>query len=261
VTETSSREQASVVFMGRGSFRMQAVGAPGLNELAIPNRASDIPTERIFRVKGDDAFLALPLRAPAVVQPWRAASKGALIGLGGVMFALGMLVTSPAAHSWLRVGRRPVQVVATPVAPVAVAPIAVAPVTAPVAVAPVTAPIVVAVAAPEPAAAPAPVRLKAVALKLAGAPRARVVRPTRAKHPAEAATGGPLPEARSRPRSGSIRSPTDGRFARSSQMTPKRIMASQSLTDSLATRWRASPKERVTLFSSDGTRTNGIRSR
>jgi hypothetical protein len=203
VTETSSREQASVVFMGRGSFRMQAVGAPGLNELAIPNRASDIPTERIFRVKGDDAFLALPLRAPAVVQPWRAASKGALIGLGGVMFALGMLVTSPAAHSWLRVGRRPVQVVATPVAPVAVAPIAVAPVTtpvavapvtAPVAVAPVTAPIVVAVAAPEPAAAPAPVRLKAVALKLAGAPRTRVVRPMRAKHPAEAASGGPLPE-------------------------------------------------------------------
>jgi hypothetical protein len=178
---------------------MQAVGAPGLNELAIPNRASDIPTERIFRVKGDDAFLALPLRAPAVVQPWRAASKGALIGLGGVMFALGMLVTSPAAHSWLRVGRRPVQVVATPVAPVtvapvAVAPVAVAPVIAPIAVAPVTAPIVVAVAAPELAVAPAPVRLKAVAPKLAGAPRARVVRPPRAKHPAEAATGGPLPE-------------------------------------------------------------------
>jgi hypothetical protein len=185
VTEPSSGEQANVVFMGRGSFRMQAVGAPGLNDLAIPNRASDIPTERIFRVKGDDAFLSLPLPAPAAVQPWRAASKGALIGLGGVMFALGMLVTSPAAHSWLRVGRPPVQVVATPVAPVTVAPVAVAP---------VTAPIVVAVAAPEPAEAPAPARLQAVAAKLARAPRARVLRPLRAKHPAEAATGSPLPE-------------------------------------------------------------------
>jgi hypothetical protein len=208
VAEPSSSEQANVVFMGRGSFRMQAVGAPGLNELAIPNRASDIPTERIFRVKGDDAFLSLPLPAPAVVQPWRAASKGALIGLGGVMFALGMLVTSPAAHAWLRVGRPPVQVIATPVAPVTLAPvtvapvalapvtapIAVAPVAAPVAVAPVTAPIVVAVAAPEPAEAPAPARLQAVAPKLARAPRARAVRPVRAKPPAEAATGGPLSE-------------------------------------------------------------------
>jgi hypothetical protein len=204
VSEPFSSEQASVVFLGRESFRMQAVGAPGLNDLAIPNRASDIPTERIFRVKGDDAFLSLPLPAPAVVQPWRAASKGALIGLGGVMFALGMLVTSPAAHSWLRVGRPPAQVSPTPVAPVTVAPVAVAPVTAPavaapviapIAVAPVTAPIVVAVAAPEPAVAPAPARLPAVAPKLARTPRARVVRPMmRAKHPAEAATGGPLPE-------------------------------------------------------------------
>ncbi len=196
MTEPSSSEQASVVFMGRGSFRMQAVGGPGLNDLAIPSRASDIPTERIFRAKGDDAFLALQLPAPAVVQPWRAASKGAVIGLGGVMFALGMLVTSPAAHSWLRVGRPPVQVVATPVAPVTVAPVAVVPVTAPVAAAPVTAPIVVAVAAPEPAVAPAPARLPAVvAPKLARVPRARVSRPMmRAKHPAEAATGGPLPE-------------------------------------------------------------------
>ena len=198
MTEPSSSEQANVVFMGRGSFRMQAVGGPGLNEVAIPNRASDIPTERIFRVKGDDAFLSLPLPAPAAVQPWRAASKGALIGLGGVMFALGMLVTSPAAHSWLRVGRPPVQVIATPVAPVAVAPVpapvAAAPVPAPVVAAPVSAPIVVAVSPPEPAVAPASARLQAVAPKLARAPRARVVRPMRAKHPAEAATGGPLPE-------------------------------------------------------------------
>ena len=191
MTESSSSEQASVVFMGRESFRMQAVGAPGLNDLAIPNRASDIPTERIFRVKGDDAFLDLPLPAPAAVHPWRAASKGALIGLGGVMFALGMLVTSPAAHSWLHVGRPPAQVVATPAAPpaVVVAPVAVAP----VAVAPVTAPIVAA-AAPEPVAAPAPARLQAVAPKPARVPHARVARPMRAKHAAEAATGGPLPE-------------------------------------------------------------------
>jgi hypothetical protein len=195
VTESSSSEQANVVFMGRGSFRMQAVGGPGLNELAIPNRASDIPTERIFRTKGDDALLALQLPAPAAVQRWRAASKGALIGLGGVMFALGMLVTSPAAHSWLRVGRPPVQVVAPPVAPVTVAPVTVAPIAvAPVAVAPVTAPIVVAVAAPEPAVAPAPARPRAVAPKPARAPRARVLRPLRAKHRAEAATGGALPE-------------------------------------------------------------------
>jgi hypothetical protein len=195
VTEPSNSEQASVVFMGRGSFRMQAVGAPRLNELAIPNRASDIPTERIFRAKGDDAFLSWPLPAPAAVQRWRAASKGALIGLGGVMFALGMLVTSPAAHAWLRAGRPPAQVVATAVAPVAAAPVpapvAVAPVSAPIVATPVSAPIVVAVAAPEPAVAPA--RPQA-APKLARAPRARAVRPMRAKHPAEAATAGALPE-------------------------------------------------------------------
>ena len=196
MTEPSSSEQASVVFMGRGSFRMEAVGAPGLNELAIPNRASDIPTERIFRAKGDGAFLSMPLPASAVVHPWRSASKGALIGLGGLMFALGMLVTSPAAHAWLRIGRRSAQVTSVPVAaPVAVAPVAVAPVIAPVGP-PVAGPIVVAVAAPEPEVAPAPARRAAVvaAPKLARAPRARVVRPGHAKHPAEAATGGPPPE-------------------------------------------------------------------
>jgi hypothetical protein len=193
VTEPSSSEQASVVFMGRGSFRMQAVGAPGLDDVAIPNRASDIPTERIFRVKGDNPFLSMPLPAPVVVQPWRSASKGALIGLGGLLFGLGMLVTSPAAHSWLRSGRRPVQVVAAPVAPpVAATPVAPPPVIAPV-IAPVAAPIVVAVAAPELFAAPAPTRtrLQAAAPRIA---RARAVRPARAKHPAEATTGGPLPE-------------------------------------------------------------------
>jgi len=196
VTESSSREQASVVFMGRGSFRMEAVGAPGLNELAIPNRASDIPTERIFRAKGDSAFLSMPLPAPAVVDPWRSASKGALIGLGGLMFVLGMLVTSPAAHSWLRIDRPPAQVVSTPIAtPVAVTSVAPAPVIAPV-IAPLAGPIVVAVAAPETAVAPAAGSGAAAAAtsKLARAPRARIVRSVHAKRPAEAGTGGPLPQ-------------------------------------------------------------------
>ena len=41
-------EQDNVVFMGRRSFRMEIAGVPGGNELAIPMRASEIPTERIF---------------------------------------------------------------------------------------------------------------------------------------------------------------------------------------------------------------------
>lgn len=188
MTETSS-EQASVVFMGRGSFRMEAVGAPGLHELAIPSRASDIPTERIFRVKGDSAFLPVALPAPVAVHPWRSASKGALIGLGGVMFALGMLVMSPAAHSWLRLGPRSVPIAPATVLPT---PVVAAPVIVPAAPAPIepVEPIVVA-AAPAPVAAPA---RRVVVPKSSQTKRARAVRPLRAKRPAEAATGGPLPE-------------------------------------------------------------------
>ena len=84
-------EQDNVVFMGRRSFRMEIAGGPRSNELAIPTRASGVPTERIFDADRDRGAWAA--RAAAALQPARLRSNGTLIALCATTFVLGIAVT------------------------------------------------------------------------------------------------------------------------------------------------------------------------
>jgi hypothetical protein len=96
VTESSDTDQASVVFLGRESFRMQVVGAPAAatNVGAIPSRTWETPTERIFERR----------KAPRVLQPvpgWATGSspaptltKTTIVGVGFITFACGVLVAT-----------------------------------------------------------------------------------------------------------------------------------------------------------------------
>jgi hypothetical protein len=164
VIEPSSSEQASVVFMGRRSFRMEIgtlAGATGSNEMAIPISASEVPTERIF---GLDRARLFQTASTLATSPRSAftASKGLLIGLCLAAFTFGILLTSTVDRS------RPVGAQPMAAQPVAAQPVAAQPVArvqqpppAPPPVAPMVAPsvepIVVAVAPPAPELeAPAP---------------------------------------------------------------------------------------------------------
>lgn len=105
--ESSSGEQGSVVFLGRRSFRMEVGTLAGTNELAIPTRASDISTERIFRLDrrhvsdrrkaGQAAPVALPAAPLASTV-----SRPTLVGLCVATFAFGILLT------WTAVRSRPI---------------------------------------------------------------------------------------------------------------------------------------------------------
>jgi hypothetical protein len=158
VIEPSGSGQASVVFLGRRSFRMEVGTLMGTNELAIPMSASDVPTERIF---GSDRARVFQAATELAETPRSAftASKGVLIGLCLMAFTLGILLTStvdrarpmPSPPPLARVQELSpalpsAEPIVVPVPPPAVAPVAVAPVAvAPAAVAPAD-PIVVAAA-------------------------------------------------------------------------------------------------------------------
>jgi hypothetical protein len=100
VIDRSSSEQASVVFLGRRSFRMEAGTLQSANELAIPRSASDVTTERIFGVDRERVFEAASM-LPAARSAFMV-SKGPLIGLCLATFACGILVTSTVnrTRSW-----------------------------------------------------------------------------------------------------------------------------------------------------------------
>jgi len=163
VIEPSNRYQASVVFLGRRSFRMETGSMPVAEEIAIPKRASEIPTERIFRPKSVIDFQSLvPMSVPESRQR-TSVSKVALIGLGAMAVALGMLMTSSAARPLVRGGvdhKPEVAAVQPPAAPV-----------------PLVEPIVVAAAPLELDFPP----LAAAVSPPARAPRVRAVRAVRAK--------------------------------------------------------------------------------
>ena len=88
-------EQDNVVFMGRRSFRMEIAAGSGNNELAIPTRASEIPTERIFGAERDRVFRAA---AAASSRPIRGSSNLTLVALCLTTFAFGIALTLTFTH-------------------------------------------------------------------------------------------------------------------------------------------------------------------
>jgi hypothetical protein len=109
-------EQDNVVFMGRRSFRMEIAAGPGGNELAIPTRASEIPTERIFGAERDRVFRAAA--ASSAARPTRGISNITLVALCLTTFAFGIALTLTFTH---RVAPHPA-IEGAPIAPVAATP-------------------------------------------------------------------------------------------------------------------------------------------
>jgi hypothetical protein len=88
-------EQDNVVFMGRRSFRMEIAAGPHSNELAIPMRASSVPTEKIFEADRDrGTWMERAAAANAALQPARLKSSGtSVIALCVTTFVLGIALT------------------------------------------------------------------------------------------------------------------------------------------------------------------------
>ncbi len=167
-------EQDNVVFMGRRSFRMEIAAGPHGNELAIPMRASSVPTEKIFEADRDRGAWIDRAAAAASLRPARLRSSGtSVVALCATTFVLGIALT-------LTFGGR----AAPRRAPVAARPAEVA-VPAP---AQAPAPASTVVVQPMPVAAPTDAEL------LAGFPLAPPRRPL--AKPARAARPGPVRAAR-----------------------------------------------------------------
>jgi hypothetical protein len=120
VIESPDTDQASVVFMGRKSFRMQVVGAPAAatGAGAVPVGTWDTPTERIFERRRSPQ-VAWPPPTPAAP----AMGKSTVVGIALVTFACGVLVATAVdrlrPHAFERMGRidvaqAPPAVAATP---------------------------------------------------------------------------------------------------------------------------------------------------
>jgi hypothetical protein len=117
-------EQDNVVFMGRRSFRMEIAAGPRRNELAIPMRASSVPTEKIFEADRDRAGWAT---AAAALQPAKLKSNGtSVVALCVTTFVLGialtLTLTGRAAPRRAPAPAQPAQVVAPAQGPAATPP-------------------------------------------------------------------------------------------------------------------------------------------
>lgn len=88
-------EQDNVVFMGRRSFRMEIAGGPRSSELAIPMRASGVPTEKIFEADRGREEWTRKATAAEALQPSRLRSNNgtSIIALCVTTFALGIALT------------------------------------------------------------------------------------------------------------------------------------------------------------------------
>lgn len=155
-------EQDNVVFLGRRSFRMEVVGQPDEEEMAIPTPVHATSTQKLFMSDDGDALRDATSRAPAA----RGISRLTLIAMCAATFIFGVAVTLTFGH---RAEKR------APAAPVVVrVPVVVAPAPAPI---PEPAPVVVsrplAKSMPTVHARPAPVK-----------PAPRAVRRTPAPPPA-----------------------------------------------------------------------------
>jgi hypothetical protein len=81
--------QDSVVFMGRRSFRMELVEAPGEDAPGVPRRSSEIPTEKIFDRDRDAAAEAVL----ASLRSKKGVSSTTLVTLCSTTFVLGIALT------------------------------------------------------------------------------------------------------------------------------------------------------------------------
>jgi len=88
-------EQDNVVFMGRRSFRMEIAGGPRSSELAIPMRASGVPTEKIFEADRGREEWTRKATAAEALQPsrLRPSNGTSIIALSVTTFALGIALT------------------------------------------------------------------------------------------------------------------------------------------------------------------------
>ena len=87
-------EQDNVVFMGRRSFRMEIAAGPHTGELAIPMRASAVPTEKIYEADRGREEWTRKAAAAAALQPSKLRSNGtSVIALCSTTFALGIALT------------------------------------------------------------------------------------------------------------------------------------------------------------------------
>jgi len=183
VIESSDTGQASIVFMGRDSFRMQVTDAG-----AIPSTIWDGATARIIERRKHDRrqaprVAAEPEEESLPVPP----ARNTIIGIALMTFACGVMVATAFNQFPLR-GGSPVQAAAvtpTPQAPaVVVQPLPKpAPPPAPV-VAPVAAPIAEVVSQPEADPRPEQPEQPTVVAKAKPAPRAVVARAVHPRRPA-----------------------------------------------------------------------------
>ena len=87
-------EQDNVVFMGRRSFRMEIATGPRSSELAIPMRASAVPTEKIFEADRGREEWTRKAATAAALQPSKLRSNGtSAIALCVTTFVLGIALT------------------------------------------------------------------------------------------------------------------------------------------------------------------------
>ena len=82
------------MFMGRRSFRMEIAAGPRSSELAIPMRASAVPTEKIFEADRGREEWTRKAATAAALQPSKLRSNGtSAIALCVTTFVLGIAVT------------------------------------------------------------------------------------------------------------------------------------------------------------------------
>jgi hypothetical protein len=199
VIESPDTNQASVVFLGRKSFRMQVVGAPAAatGAGAVPVGTWDTPTERIFERRRSPPAAWPPPATPSTP----ALGKTTVVGIALITFASGVLVATAvdrvrphlprAAHA--DVGQPAPAPAATPAAAATVAnderaakPVAAAAPTP----APATAPTPLAAGGPivQPLPPPPPEPLPALAAPVAAAGAARPVQAKAKARPAPTPT-------------------------------------------------------------------------
>ncbi|HXT99386.1 MAG TPA: hypothetical protein VN903_00240 [Polyangia bacterium] len=95
--ESSDPGQASIVFLGRESFRMQVVGTPAIagSGGAIPSEVWEGKTVRIIERRNSDRDRRKPRRAePVVESPALTPARNTVIGIALMTFACGVMVAT-----------------------------------------------------------------------------------------------------------------------------------------------------------------------
>jgi hypothetical protein len=198
VSEYSDTAQASIVFMGRESFRMEVVGKPALADDtgAVPTAYRETPTERIIERRRTNERRRSPPRALAgQAQPAQGPTptKNSVIAVSLIFFVGGALVATAVDRLRRYVGSERSARVTERVQP---ATIATQPVPQPPQAPTVSAIVVQPLPKPEPEAALPPALAPAVTPPAAA--EARSEKPPLAAKASGALHGGPAPGLRAR---------------------------------------------------------------